>query len=300
MRHLKKIKFAIGLLALFSMSLAIFFVLRSDGALITHPKGVIARDELNLIVEIILLMLVIVVPTFILLFAIAWKYRESNAKAKYESEARRGVFKELILWIVPSIIVAAMAPITWKAAHKLDPYQPIKSDVEALAIQVVALDWKWLFIYPEQGIATVNFFQFPAGTPIHLSLAADGSPMNSFWLPELSGQIYAMSGMTTQLHIMADEPGVYIGRAAEINGEGFADMTFIAKSSALSDFDAWVAEVKQSPLRLTHSVYTELLKPSQNHPIALYSYAEIDLFNKIVMKTMHPSETSWKIVSQEN
>ncbi len=300
MQHMKRIKFAIGILAIMSMALAIFFVLRSDGSLITHPKGIIAHSELNLINTVILLMLIIVVPTFILLFAIAWKYRAKNSKAKYEPETKGGVFKELILWIIPSIIIAAMAPITWKFTHQLDPYRPLSSEVEPLAIQVVALDWKWLFIYPEQGIATVSFFQFPAGTPIHLSLAADGSPMNSFWLPQLSGQIYAMTGMITQLHIMADESGVYTGRAAEINGKGFADMTFVAKSTSRSDFDAWVEEVKRSPLRLTHSAYTELAKPSQKHPIALYSYAEKDLFNEIVMKYMHPAETSWNTSFLEN
>jgi cytochrome o ubiquinol oxidase subunit 2 len=300
MQHMKRIKLAIGILALFSMALAIFFVLKSDRTLITHPKGVIAHGELNLITTVILLMLIVVVPTFLLLFVIAWKYRANNTKAKYEPKMKHGVLKELILWIIPSIIIAVMAPITWKATHQLDPYRPLSSEAKPLVIQVVALDWKWLFIYPEQGIATVNFFQFPARAPIHLLLAADSSPMNSFWLPELSGQIYAMTGMTTQLHIMADEPGIYTGRAAEINGKGFADMTFVAKSTTPSDFDDWVAEVKQSPLQLSHSAYAELVKPSQKHPIALYSHAEKDLFNEIIMKPMYPSETPWKTPSQEN
>lgn len=300
MQHLKRIKFAIAIFALFSMALIIFFVLRSERALITHPKGIIAHSELNLINTIILLMLIIVIPTFVFLFSIAWKYRANNTKAKYETEVRHRGFKEVILWIIPSLIIAVMAPITWKVTHELDPYRPLSSKMKPLAIQVVALDWKWLFIYPEQGIATVNFFQFPAGTPIHLSLAADGSPMNSFWLPQLSGQIYAMTGMTTQLHIMADEPGVFTGRAAEINGEGFADMTFIAKATEQVDFDDWVNEVKQSPLRLTHSIYAEFAKPSQSNPVAYYSYVEKDLFNEIVMKYMHPKETSWKTSSQEN
>ncbi len=300
MQHFKKIRLAIGVLALFTMALAIFFVLRSDAALITHPKGIIAHRELNLISTIILLMLIIVIPTFIILFAVAWKYRANNSKAKYEPEAKHRAFREVILWVIPSIIIAAMAPITWKVTHELDPYRPLSSEMKTLEIQVVALDWKWLFIYPEQGIAIVNFFQFPAGTPIHLSLAADGSPMNSFWLPQLSGQIYAMAGMITQLHIMADEPGVYTGRAAEINGKGFADMTFIAKSTTQSDFDDWVKKVKQSPLRLTHNIYAEFAKPSLNNPIALYSYVEEKLFNEIVMKYMHPAETSWKTSSLEN
>lgn len=284
MRQMKIIKFVIGILAIISAVLAVFFVLRSDNALLMHPKGIIARSEMNLIATNYLLMLIVIVPTFILLFVVAWKYRAKNTKAKYEPERS---YKELILWVIPSIVIAVMTVITWYATHELDPYQPLKSEVKPLKVQVVALDWKWLFIYPEQGIASVNFVQFPAGTPIHFTLAADGSPMNSFWIPQLSGQIYAMAGMATQIHMMADRPGEYAGRAAELNGRGLADMTFVAKSTTLSDFDDWVAQVKQSPLQLTDPIYNELVKPSQNHPIALYSTVEEDLFNKIVMKYMY-------------
>lgn len=285
---MKRIKLIIGALAVAGMILAIFFVLRSDSALLTHPKGIMARSELNLIATNYLLMFIIIIPTFVLLFVIAWKYRVKHAKTTYDPEHSYGVLGELLLWIIPSTVIAVMIVITWKAAHELDPYQPLKSDSKPLPIQVVALDWKWLFIYPEQGIATLNFVQFPAGTPVHFMLAADGSPMNSFWIPQLSGQIYAMTGMTTQLHIMADEPGVYTGRAAEINGEGFADMTFIVKSTSQVDFDRWVADVQQSPLQLTHDIYHELAKPSINQSMLLYAHVEEDLFHRIVMKYMHP------------
>ncbi|HEY4831239.1 MAG TPA: COX aromatic rich motif-containing protein [Waddliaceae bacterium] len=284
-----KIKFIIGILAIISGILAIFFVLRNENALVIHPKGVIAHNELNLMITNLLLMLIVIVPTFILLLVIAWKYRAKNPKAEYDPEHSYGFFGELILWLIPSVIVAVMAVITWNATHALDPYKPLQSEVKPLSIQVVALDWKWLFIYPEHGIATVNFVQFPERTPIHFALSADGSPMNSFWIPQLSGQIYSMTGMITPLHIMADGPGEYMGRAAEINGEGYADMTFVATSAAQSDFDDWVAHVKQSPLQLTDRAYNELVKSSKNNPIALYSYVEKDLFNKIVMKYMHPS-----------
>jgi cytochrome o ubiquinol oxidase subunit II len=281
---MKRIKFIIGILAIIAAVLAVFFVLRGDNALVTHPKGVIARRELSLIGTNYLLMLIIIVPTFVLLLVTAWKYRAKNTKAKYEPEKKH---KELILWIIPSMVVAVMTVITWYATHELDPYQPLKSEVKPLKVQVVALDWKWLFIYPEQGIASVNFVQFPVGTPIHFTLCADGSPMNSFWLPQLSGQIYAMAGMATQIHMMADEPGEYAGRAAELNGQGLADMTFVAKATALSDFDHWVSSVKQSSLQLSAHNYNELIKPSQNHPVALYSSVEEDLFDKIVMKYMY-------------
>jgi len=286
---MKRIKFAIGVLAILSLALAVFFLLRSENALLTHPKGIIARSELDLIGTNYLLMLTVVVPTLIALFWIAWKYRAKNTKAQFDPEHSHGVFGELVLWIIPSVVIAVMAVITWYATHELDPYKPLKSDVKTLEIQVMALDWKWLFIYPEQGIATLNFVQFPDSTPIHFVLSADGSPMNSFWLPQLSGQIYCMSGMITPLHIMADGPGEYTGRAAEINGPGFADMTFVAKSTSPSDFDDWVAFAKQSPLELTESNYNELLKSSMNDPVTFYSHVEEGLFDKIVMKYMHPT-----------
>ena len=289
------------MLALIGTACAILFVLRSEHALLIHPKGIIARKELKLIGTQILLMLIIIIPTLIALFSVAWRYRVKNMKVEQLPDHSTKGFPQWILWIAPSIIITIMSVVSWRATHELDPYKPIKSEAKSLTIQVVALDWKWLFIYPEQGIASLNFVQFPENTPIHFALSADGSPMNSFWIPQLSGQIYTMTEMITTLHIMADGPGEYVGRAAEINGAGFADMTFVAKSTTQSDFEKWVEKVKHSPLQLTNPVYNELLKPSPNNPIALYSSVERDLFDKIVMKYMHPgSKTLWQTPSPEN
>ena len=210
--------------------IGIVIVLAGENALVVHPKGIIAQSELELIITNIVLMLLIIVPTYILLFAIVWKYCIKNEHAKYDPDHTYGPIGELIMWGLPSLIVVVMAIVTWDATHKLNPYKPIESEVKPLSVQVVAMDWKWLFIYPELGIATLNYFHIPERTPIHLRLAADGSPMNSFWIPQLSGQIYSMTGMSTQLYLMADGPGEYIGRAVEINGEGYADMTFPVKS----------------------------------------------------------------------
>ena len=226
-------------------------VLASENALVVHPKGIIAQNELELIIVNIILMLIIIVPTYILLFAVVWKYCIKNENAKYDPDHTFGPIGELIMWGFPSVVVVVMAIVTWDATHKLNPYKPIESEVKPLTVQVVAMDWKWLFIYPELGIATLNYFHIPERTPIHLKLTADGSPMNSFWIPQLSGQIYSMTGMTTQLYLMADGPGEYMGRAVEINGEGYADMTFPVKSTSSKDFEDWVAEVKKSPLHLT-------------------------------------------------
>jgi cytochrome o ubiquinol oxidase subunit 2 len=283
---MKNFKFIAWILAVVGALLGILLVLTSDASLLTHPKGIIAHKELHLMITNVLLMLAVIIPTFILLFITAWKYSRKNSA--YDPEHTFGPVAQLILWAIPSTIVAVMATITWHATYDLDPFRPLKSETKPLTIQVIALDWKWLFIYPEQEIATVNFVQLPARTPIHFELSADNSPMNSFWIPQLSGQIYTMTGMATALNIMADGPGTYTGRAAEINGKGFADMTFTVQSCTPSDFEDWVSHVKQSPLQLTASTYRELAIRSVNNPVVLYSYVEKNIFDEIMMKPLDP------------
>ncbi len=283
-----RVKFLAILLGIAIAALAIFLVVRSDAALVFHPKGIIAHSELRLIITNVCLMLSVIVPTGILLLFTAWKYRSSNVENEYRPEKIVGTWGQIGLWAIPSVVIAVMVVITWNATHTLDPYRPLKSEKEPLRIQVVALDWKWLFIYPEQGIATVNFVQFPAGIPIRFELSADNSPMNSFWIPQLSGQIYTMTGMVTPLHIMADGPGEYSGKAVEINGEGYADMTFVAKSCSQADFDEWIRSVKSSPLRLTRAEYKDLSRRSVNRQVVLFSSVEENLFFNIVMTPMEP------------
>jgi cytochrome o ubiquinol oxidase subunit 2 len=287
---MKGLKFAIGVLAILCLALGIYLVLSDEKALLIHPKGIIARKELDLIVRALFLMLIVIVPTFIALYVVAWKYRDKSGKGQYDPDHSTGKWGEAILWIVPTVVIGALSVILWYAAHDLDPYRPLDSDVEPVNIQVIAMDWKWLFIYPDHGVASLNFVQFPEKTPINFKLAADDSPMNSFWLPELSGQIYCMTGMVTPLHMMADGPGVYSGRAAEINGKGLADMTFIAKSSTRSEFDNWIAQAKQASQSLTRDFYeNQLLQPTTNLPVTLYSSVEEGLFDHVVMKYMHPA-----------
>ncbi len=284
-----KVKFLIAILAIVIGVTGIIIVLSNENALVVHPKGIIAQKELELIIANIILMLLIIVPTFILLFTVVWKYCIKNKNAKYDPNHTYGPIGELIMWGLPSIIVVVMAILTWEATHKLNPYKPIESKVKPLAIQVVALDWKWLFIYPELGIATLNFFHIPERTPIHLKLTADGSPMNSFWIPQLSGQIYSMTGMSTQLFLMANGPGEYTGRAVEINGEGYADMSFAVKSIPPKDFEDWIAQVKKSSHHLTKDIYEDLVKPSVNKSIIPFSEVENDLYLKIIQKYMYPT-----------
>lgn len=285
---MKKGRLFLFLLPVLAIGFSIFFLFAGEKVQVFQPKGMIAKQELNLILVNLTLMHIILIPTFICLLAAAWRYRASNSKAKYEPEKKHGKLNQGIIWSLPSVIVLIMAVHTWKETHRLDPYKRIAPKEEELLIQVVALDWKWLFIYPEQGIATVNFVQFPEKKPIRFELAADGSPMNSFWIPQLSGQIYCMTGMITPLHIMADGIGTYPGRAAEINGYGYAKMRFVAKSTTKEEFDDWTREVRESPLHLDNLSYAELLKPSVDHPVQFYSTVENDLFKTIVKKVNAP------------
>src|SRR5580704_9505452 len=186
-----------------------------------NPKGMIAAQEINIMMISLVLMLLIVVPVIILSFVFAWRYRESNTSANYQPEWAHSVKLEIIWWTIPIIIVGILAWITFKTSHSLDPFKPIAvNNKKTMTIQVLALQWKWLFIYPEQNIATVNYVQFPANVPVKFEITSNG-PMNSFLIPELGGQIYAMAGMKTQLHLVADKPGNYSGFSSNFSGEGF-------------------------------------------------------------------------------
>lgn len=283
-----KSRFALGLFLVAAAVVGIVVVLASENALVVHPKGIIAHQELELIIINILLMLSIIFPTYILLFLVVWKYCISQKMTKYEPEHKYGIKGQLIMWALPAVIVIALSIVTWDKTHKLNPYKPLEGDSDPLVVQVVALNWKWLFIYPEQGIAVLNYLQIPERTPIHLKLAADGSPMNSFWIPQLSGQIYAMTGMATQLYLMADGIGEYTGKEVEINGDGYADMTFTVKSTSGKDFNDWVEQVKKSPKHLSEDAYNELVKPHIIKSVILYSEVENDLYLKLIRKYKYP------------
>ena len=263
------------------------FLMQGNTVAIFDPRGLIALQERNLIITAVLLMLIVVIPVFALTFIIAWRYRASNTDATYTPDHDHDLRAELVWWTIPCIIILILATITWKSTHELDPFRPLASHTKPITIQVVALDWKWLFIYPEQNIATVNFVQFPANTPVDFQITAD-APMNSFWIPQLGGQIYAMAGMVTQLHLIADEVGSYSGASANFSGPGFSGMRFTAQSISQDDFDAWVQSVKQVPSTLSLDEYNTLSAPSEDTPIKYYSSTDKSLYNAIVMKFMAP------------
>lgn len=257
--------------------------LRGHSIAVLNPQGLIANKERDLIVTLTLLMLIVVIPVFVLTFAIAWKYREGNTTARYAPEWDHNRWAEAVWWAVPLVLIAVISMISWRSSHELDPFKPLGSSTPPITIQVVALQWKWLFIYPQQNIATVNFVQFPKNTPVNFQITAD-APMNSFWIPQLGGQIYAMAGMSTQLHLMADGVGSYRGSSANLSGQGFADMRFIAKSSSGADFDNWIRLVKRSQNSLTMAEYDKLAQPSRNNPPTIYSSKPPSLYDTILTK----------------
>lgn len=255
-----------------------------------EPKGLISDQERDLIVTCSLLMLIVVIPVLVLTFVFAWKYREGNEKSKHTPDWEHNYIAEMCWWGVPFVIIAILAVITWKTSHELNPFKPIVTDKKPIEIQAVALNWKWLFIYPEQGIATVNLVQFPEKTPINFEITAD-APMNSFWIPQLGGQIYAMPAMRSKLYLLANEQGSYSGRSSNISGKGFAGMIFTANSISEQEFDKWVDSIKGSSKNLTMDSYSELVRPSEYVPVSYYVLSERDLFNKIIMKYMTPKQT---------
>ena len=193
---------------------------------------------------------------------------------------------ELVVWLIPCVIIVILGTITWISTHRLDPYQPLEHEQEALDVEVVSLNWKWLFIYPEQGIATVNKLVIPTGRPVSFRLTSE-STMNSFFIPQLGSQIYTMAAMATRLNLIADEPGTYQGISANYSGAGFTGMKFDTVATASeADFNAWVDEVKASGQALNTETYEALTAPSEYHPVTYYSTVKSGLFDDILMKFM--------------
>lgn len=285
-------KFLIIILLPFLITLLVLLIARGGNFAVLNPQGPIALQERNLMLIAALLSIIVIVPVFTMLFFFSIRYKEGNHKAKYTPNWGNNTKLEIIWWAIPCIIIAILAVITWKSSHSLDPYKPLSSAKKPLTIQVVALDWKWLFIYPTEHIATVNFVEFPATTPIVFDITSD-APMNSFWIPQLSGQIYAMPGMSTQLHLLATNPGNFQGSSANISGKGFAGMTFQVKAVSQQTFDQWVQTIKKSPQQLTQNAYNALAKPSENNPVSFYQAPDSTLYTFILMKYLKPTSSSY-------
>lgn len=284
-----KAKVVIILLVILDVLLFLWILLHRYNFAVFNPAGTVARGDRNLFFFAAGLGLSVIIPTILATFFIAWKYREDNHKAAYTPDWNKSIVVEVVRWTFLCLIIAILAIAMLRTVHQLDPMTPIQADKKPITIQVVALQWKWLFIYPEQHIATVNFVEFPEKTPIDFQLTAD-APMNSFWIPQLGGQIYAMSGMVTQTHLMADHVGQYQGVDAEISGSGFASMRFTAKAVSDQDFATWVQAMKTTNKPLNQTAYDELAKPDTQTPITSYAPVEKSLYTNIIMKDM-PSPT---------
>lgn len=281
----------ITLLVLFGLFLLIKNV-PVHNVVVLNPKGVIASKERDLMITATLLMLIVVIPVFIMLAAFSWRYRAGNKKAKYTPDWDHNILAEFIWWALPCAIILVLGILAFRSSNELDPSRQLDTATQPITVQVVALQWKWLFIYPEQNIATVNYLDFPVATPVNFQITSD-APMNSFWIPQLGGQIYAMAGMNTQLHLMANQVGSYRGVSANISGRGFADMHFTARATSSADFTKWVSAAKRSPYSLSLDEYNSLAEPSENNPPTAYSSADPGLYHQIVMKYMMPmSNTS--------
>ncbi len=301
----RKQKIIFSVLIVANLGLLVLLVLLVTAPTITpinfailNPKGLIALKQRNLLITATLLMLVVVIPVFIFTAFVVLKYKTKNEQVSALADINARPLPTLVLWAIPSVLILIIAAMIWKSTPLLDPHKPITSELKPVTVQVIALQWKWLFIYPEQNIATVNFLEFPVGTPIHFELTADEAAMNSFWIPELGGQMYAMTGMTNQLNLIANQTGEFSGSTAEMSGRGFAGMRFTAKAVSQSDFDQWVRSVHDlsgildgyDPL--TWKEYNDLIVPSENTPTTVYSPVEKNLYNTVMMKYMSPAQTS--------
>ncbi len=248
---------------------------------VLDPKGPIGMQERSIILTATVLMLIVVVPVIALTLVFAWRYRASNEKAEYRPNWSHSNRIEAVVWLIPCVIIATLGIITWRSSHALDPYRPLDSKVEPIRIEAVALDWKWLFIYPDWKVATVNEVAFPANVPVEFHITS-ATVMNAFFIPQLGSQIYAMAGMQTQLHLLANEPGTYHGLSSNYSGAGFSGMTFKAIALRSQDFNAWLAKVAASPQALSADAYEQLAKASENNPVAYYSRVQPRLFADIV------------------
>lgn len=249
------------------------------------PKGDVGAHEKSLILIALGLMAIVAIPVIAMTLWFAWRYRSSNKQATYAPNWSYSTKIEVVVWTIPAIIVAILAVITWTSSHALDPYKPLESDAKPVTVQVVSMDWKWLFVYPEYGVASVNELAFPTDRPVNFQITSD-SVMNAFFIPQLGSQIYAMAGMETKLHLVAREPGTYEGLSTNFSGEGFSDMRFKAIATSEDGFKDWIAKAKSSHATLDTDGYKTLAVPSEKTPVSYYGSVAPNLFAGVIDKHM--------------
>ncbi len=256
---------------------------------LADPRGPVARSERQILFDALVIMLVIVVPVIIATLVIAFRFRASNTRAPYLPTFTHSGRLELIIWSIPALTIFFLGGLAWTSSFLLDPARPLPSRTRALDVQVVSLDWKWLFIYPEQGVASVNRLVVPVGVPLRLRLTS-ASVWNVFWVPQLGTMLYCMHGMAGTLNLEADRPGVYEGRSAMISGDGFADMHFDTDAVPPDEFASWVSTARGAGAALDDAAYRELLRQSSNVPPHTYRSVRPGLFEAIVTQQLPPGE----------
>jgi cytochrome o ubiquinol oxidase subunit 2 len=275
---------------------------------ILNPTGYIAQQQRDLVVVSTLLMLIIIVPVMVLTVVFAWRYRHSSKTAVYEPEWDHSIHLELLIWSVPLLIVVCLGALTWSGTHLLDPYRPVahisaaarKGVVaKALRVNVIALDWKWLFVFPEYGIAAVNELAAPMNREIDFHITAS-SLMNSFYIPALAGQIYAMPAMETRLHAFMNKEGVYRGFSANYSGAGFSGMHFVFRSLTEADFDKWRTQIGTTGDELDLESYRKLARPSTNQPVHRYTRVVPGLFEAVVNMCSEPGNSCMNAMARNH
>jgi cytochrome o ubiquinol oxidase subunit 2 len=255
---------------------------------VLNPAGPIARADSTILIDSVLIMLAIVVPTIALALGCAWWFRASNARARFMPNFVYSGQLELLVWGIPLLTIMLLGGVAWIGSHELDPYKTIASKTPALNVQVVSLDWKWLFIYPDQRVASVNMLEIPAGTPVHFSLTS-ASVMSAFFVPQLGSMIYTMNGMTTQLNLQADKPGMFQGLSSHYNGDGFAGMHFEVHALAPQDFTSWVNATRATGPTLDTASYTDLAKQGSSVTPFTYRQTAEGIFDDIVSQKLPPA-----------
>jgi cytochrome o ubiquinol oxidase subunit II len=254
---------------------------------VLDPQGIVGIAEKTILIDSLTIMLAIVVPTIAATFAFAWWFRASNTRARYLPDFAYSGRLELIVWAIPLLVIILFGGVAWIGSHDLDPAKPLASNTPPLEVQVVSLDWKWLFIYPGQRVASVNQLVVPAGVPIHFSLTS-GSVMNAFFIPQLGSMIYTMNGMTTQLNLQADAPGTFRGLSSHFSGDGFADMHFDVQAVPAEKFAAWIEAMRKTGPTLDLATYATLAKQSMNITPFTFRAADPELFQQIVTQKLPP------------
>lgn len=254
---------------------------------VLDPAGPIGADDSNILIVATVIMLAIIIPTIGLAFWIAWRYRASNTRAKYLPYWSYSGRIEAVVWSIPILTIMFLGGVIWIGTYRLDPARPLPSKTTPLEVQVVSLDWKWLFIYPGQRIATINQLVIPIGRPVHFSITS-ASVLNSFFVPRLGSMIMAMPGMVSQLHLQADRPVTTYGLSAQFSGDGFSDMKFAVKSLPPKQFDAWIQAAAMAGPVLDKAAYVKLLQQSQNVPPITFHGVDPALFRAIATQKIGP------------